>query len=341
MSPMCQYSCDNLDGFANNWHMTHIGARAVGGVGLIIMEATAVEPEGRITPHDLGLWRDEHIDFLKSIVDFVHSQHKGQIKIGIQLAHAGRKASTTRLWENSLTIANEDGGWDVVGPSPIPWDNESKTPRELTVSEIKGLVQKWVDAAKRAVKAGFDVIEIHGAHGYLISEFLSPLSNVRTDEYGGSFENRIRFLSEIAQAVRAAIPETMPLFVRISATEYAEGGWGIEDSVKLAQHLKTLGVDLVDCSSGGNIHTQKINPFNGYQIPFAEAVRRDGGIASAAVGRITDPKEANEIIASGKADLVMIGRELLANPHWPVTAAKALGYKGLPVAPQYCFGIRF
>lgn len=323
---MCEYSSE--DGFANDWHLVHLGSRAVGGAGLVIAEATGVQARGRISPGDLGLWKDAQIEPLARIAKFIQSQGAAA---GIQLAHAGRKASTHVPWEqHGSQIPIAEGGWVPVAPSPVPFRDGDMTPHELTPGELREIIEAFVAAAKRAVRAGFDVIEIHGAHGYLIHEFLSPLANHRTDEYGGAFENRIRFAIEVVAAVRAAIPESMPLFLRISASDWVEGGWTLDESVKLAQRAKTLGVDLIDCSSGGMVPHAKIELGPGYQIPFAERIRRDAEMATAAVGMITEPHQAEEIIASGKADLVMLARELLRDPYWPLHAPKALGGKAKP-----------
>lgn len=306
MSPMCMYSCEN--GVANDFHFVHYGSRAQGGTGLIIIEATGVEPRGRITNHCMGIWNDEQAAKLKKIVDFVHKNSES--KIGIQLAHAGRKGST---W-NNIQISLEEG-WETLAPSPIPYHPTERIPHVLTVDEIKKQVQNFKEAAKRAVKAGFDVIEIHGAHGYLVHQFLSPLSNIRTDEYGGSFENRSRFLLEIVDAVNEELNENVALFVRISGTEYAENGWDIEESVALAKILKNHNVDLVDVSSGGNIHGAKISVFEGYQVPFASEVKNKAEVKTGAVGLITKIEHAEEILQKGDADLVLVAREILRNPY--------------------------
>lgn len=306
MSPMCMYSCEN--GLANDFHYVHYGSRAQGGTGLIIVEATGVEPRGRITNHCMGIWNDEQAEKLQKIVEFVHQNSDS--KIGIQIAHAGRKGST---WENKQISLEE--GWETIAPSPIPYHPSERIPHELSVEEIKELVQNFKDAAKRAVNAGFDVIEIHGAHGYLVHQFLSPLSNVRTDEYGGSFENRSRFLLEIVDAVNEELNENVALFVRISGTEYAENGWDIEDSVKLANELKNHSVDLVDVSSGGNIHGAKISVFDGYQVPFSSQVRNEAEVKSGAVGLITKVEQAEKILQKGEADLIFVAREILRNPY--------------------------
>ncbi|KMQ62200.1 oxidoreductase [Chryseobacterium sp. BLS98] len=306
MSPMCMYSCEN--GMANDFHFVHYGSRSQGGTGLIMVEATGVEPRGRITNHCMGIWNDHQAEELKKIVDFVHS--RSESKIGIQLAHAGRKGST---W-NNIQIPVEEG-WETVAPSSIPYHPSERIPHPLTVGEIREQVQNFKDAAQRAVKAGFDIIEIHGAHGYLIHQFLSPLSNIRTDEYGGSFENRVRFLIEIVDAVNEVLNEDTALFVRISGTEYAENGWNIDDSVELAKVLKEHSVDLVDVSSGGNIHGAKIPVFDGYQVPFSSQVRKETGVRTGAVGLITKVEQAEEILEKEDADLIFIAREILRNPY--------------------------
>lgn len=306
MSPMCMYSCEN--GLANDFHFVHYGSRSQGGTGLIMVEATGVEPRGRITNHCMGIWNDQQAAELGKIVDFVHT--RSESKIGIQLAHAGRKGST---W-NNLQIPLEEG-WETVAPSAIPYHPSERIPHVLTVEEIKEQITNFKEAAKRAVKAGFDLIEIHGAHGYLVHQFLSPLSNIRTDEYGGSFENRIRFLLEIVDAVNEELNGNVALFVRISGTEYADNGWDINDSVELAKILKEHSVDLVDVSSGGNIHGAKIPVFDGYQVPFSSQVRNEAGVKTGAVGLITQVQQAEEILEKGEADLIFIAREILRNPY--------------------------
>ncbi|MGL6128245.1 NADPH dehydrogenase NamA [Chryseobacterium artocarpi] len=306
MSPMCMYSCEN--GLANDFHFVHYGSRAQGGTGLLVVEATGVEPRGRITNHCMGIWNDEQAEKLQRIVEFVH-QHSDS-KIGIQLVHAGRKGST---WNNQQISIEE--GWETVAPSSIPYHPTERIPHALSTDEIKALVQNFKKATQRAVKAGFDVIEIHGAHGYLIHQFLSPLSNIRTDEYGGSFENRIRFLIEIVDAVNEELNENTALFVRISGTEYAENGWDIQDSVALAKVLKEHSVDLVDVSSGGNIHGAKISVFNGYQVPFSEQIKSEADVKTGAVGLITKTEQAEEILQKGEADLIFVAREILRNPY--------------------------
>jgi len=312
MSPMCMYSCEN--GLANDFHFVHYGSRAQGGTGLLMVEATGVEPQGRITNKCMGIWNDEQADQLKKIVDFVHTHSES--KIGIQLAHAGRKGST---WNNQQISLEE--GWETLAPSPIPYHPSERIPHVLTTDEVKQQVQNFKEATKRAVKAGFDIIEIHGAHGYLIHQFLSPLSNIRTDEYGGSFENRIRFLVDIVDAVNEELGANTALFVRISGTEYAENGWNIEDSVQLAKVLKEHSVDLVDVSSGGNIHGAKISVFNGYQVPFSSQVRNEAEVKTGAVGLITTPDQAEEILQKGEADLIFVAREILRNPYIAVQGA--------------------
>jgi 2,4-dienoyl-CoA reductase-like NADH-dependent reductase (Old Yellow Enzyme family) len=319
MSPMCQYSA--TDGFANDWHMVHYGTRASGGAGLIIMEATAVSPEGRITPGDLGIWNDDHIQGLKRIVSFIHGQ--GSVA-GIQLAHAGRKASCAVPVLGGRQLDGKHGGWQTVAPSAIPFMDGDRTPEALNKEGIGQVISGFRNAAVRAREAGFMVAEIHSAHGYLLQEFLSPLSNRRSDEYGGSFDNRIRLLEKVVEAVRSVWPEGNPLFVRISSTDWTEGGWEAEDSVKLASVLKEKGVDLIDCSSGGNVYNAVI-PFSpGYQVPFSEAVRKTG-IMTGTVGMITTAGQAESILLEEKADLILMGRELLRNPYFPLHAARELG----------------
>jgi len=320
VSPMCQYS--STDGYANDWHFVHLGSRAVGGAGLVFTEATAVLPEGRISPQDLGIWMDDHIEPLARIVRFVHGQ--GSVA-GMQLAHAGRKASTYRPWSGHGTIPESNGGWNnVVAPSALAFADQYPMPQALSIDGIKNIVSAFANAARRACEAGFDVIEIHAAHGYLIHEFLSPLSNHRTDVYGDSFENRTRILREIVAAVRGTWPERAPLFVRISASDWVDGGWDIQQSVELARRLKELGADLIDCSSGGNVPHAKIPVGPGYQTHFAEQIRREAGILTGTVGMITSPVQAEHIIATGQADAVIIARELLRDPYWPLRAAREL-----------------
>jgi 2,4-dienoyl-CoA reductase-like NADH-dependent reductase (Old Yellow Enzyme family) len=318
VSPMCQYTA--TDGYANDWHLVHLGSRAVGGAGLIIAEATAVSPEGRITPGDIGLWSDKHIRGLRRIARFIHLQ--GAIA-GIQLAHAGRKASCALPWEGGMQINEEQGGWQPVAPSNIPFLSEDRTPESLNQDGIGKVISDFKTAAGRALVAGFKVIEIHSAHGYLLHEFLSPLSNQRTDEYGGSFENRTRLLRQVIDAVRSVWPFENPLFVRISVTDWTEGGWTLEESVKLASIVKDMGVDLIDCSSGGNVYNAKIPLSPGYQVPFSDAVRKTG-ILTGTVGFITTARQAESILQEEKADLVLLAREFLRNPYFPLNAAREM-----------------
>jgi 2,4-dienoyl-CoA reductase-like NADH-dependent reductase (Old Yellow Enzyme family) len=329
VSPMCQYSYE--DGRSNEWQFVHLGSRAAGGAGLVFTEAAAVTPEGRISPEDLGVWSEAHFEPLERITRFINAQ--GSVA-GIQLAHAGRKASTYRPWSGRGAVSESKGGWKPIAPSPIRFSESYAEPREITVNEIQGLRNAFATAAGRAYQAGFRVVEIHAAHGYLMHEFLSPLSNHRTDNYGGSFENRTRFLRETVEAVRKVLPERSPLFVRISATDWTEGGWDIEQSVELAGRLKALGADLIDTSSGGNVERAEIPIGPGYQTAFAERVRREAGIATAAVGMIISAAQADHIVRTGQADIVLLARELLRNPYWPLHAAQELGY---PMAwpPQY------
>jgi 2,4-dienoyl-CoA reductase-like NADH-dependent reductase (Old Yellow Enzyme family) len=328
ISPMCQYSATN--GFANDWHFAHLVSRAIGGAGLVIVEATAVETHGRISPQDLGLWCDEHIAPLMHMVKNIRAH--GAVA-GIQLAHAGRKAGTARPWEGGQPILPENGGWQPVAPSTLAFADGYRTPHELTRAEIGTIQSAFADAAARALQAGFEFVELHSAHGYLLHSFLSPLSNTRTDAYGGSFANRTRMLRETTAKVRAVWPQHLPLAVRISCTDWVEGGWQIDESIALARELKELGVDLVDCSSGGTVPNAKVPVGPGYQVPFAEAIRKVG-IATAAVGLITDPQQADGIIHNGQADVVLIARESLRNPNWPLLAARALG-QPIPLPKQY------
>jgi 2,4-dienoyl-CoA reductase-like NADH-dependent reductase (Old Yellow Enzyme family) len=333
VSPMCQYSYE--DGFSNDWQLVHLGARAAGGVGLVIAEATAVEARGRITPDDVGIWTDAHVEPLQRVTHFVKSQ--GAVA-GIQIAHAGRKASCRRPWDGPGPILpDQPRGWQVVGPSPIPFDDVYSQPHELSVAEIHTVQAAFRDAAVRSLAAGFEWLEIHAAHGYLIHSFYSPLSNQRTDQYGGSFENRIRFLLETIKMVRPVWPEHLPLTVRISGTDWMDGGWSVEESVALARCLKEEGVDLVDCSSGGNTAKAKVPLGSGYQVPISEAVRRGAGILTASVGLVTSAAQADEIIRNGRADVVLLGRELLRDPYWPLHAAQTLKQPA-PVPPQYLRG---
>jgi len=326
VSPMCQYSCD--DGFATDWHLVHLGSRAVGGAGLVMAEATGVTARGRITPGDLGIYHDEHIEMLSRIATFI-KQHGAAP--GIQIAHAGRKGSCYVPWENNgAPIPLDAGGWLTEAPSAVAFREGEPVPEALTKAGIDAAVKAFADAAQRALTAGFEVLEIHGAHGYLINEFLSPLSNRRTDEYGGSFQNRIRFLLETIEAVRAIWPERLPLWLRISATDWKAGGWTSDDSVRLAAELVARGVDLIDCSSGGLAPDAKIQLGPGYQVPFSEKIRRETGILTGAVGMITDPQQGEQIIASGQADVISLAREFLRDPYWPLHAARALGKEQAP-----------
>lgn len=320
ISPMCQYS--SIDGFANDWHLVHLGSRAVGGAALVMQEATGVSARGRISPDDMGLWKDEQVEPLKRITGFIKKQ--GSVP-GIQLAHAGRKASMSSPWKGGKPVPASEGGWITEAPSAIPFNESYSVPVAMSKEDISQLRKDFTAAAVRSLEAGFEVIEIHGAHGYLINSFLSPLSNHRTDEYGGSFENRIRLLQEIISDIRSVWPEKFPLFLRISSTDYMEGGWDLASSVQLGISIKNSGVDLIDCSSGGLMSNVRIPLGPGYQVPFAEAIRKETGIMTGAVGLITKAEQANEIIQSGKADLVFIARESLRNPEFPLTAAKALG----------------
>lgn len=329
VSPMCMYSSE--DGFSNNWHLVHLGSRAVGGAGLVISEATAVAPEGRITGDDLGIWKDEHVAGLKQITAFLEEQ--GSVP-GIQLAHAGRKASTTSPWKGGEFVSEEDGGWQTVAPSAIAFNEENPSPSALDSDGIKKLIADFREAAKRALEAGFKVAEIHAAHGYLLHQFLSPLSNKRTDDYGGSFENRSRLVLEVTGAVRSVWPEELPLFVRISATDWVDGGWNEDESVRLAKLLKENGVDLIDCSSGGLVPHAQIPVKKKYQVGFAERIKAEGDILTGAVGLITEPEEAEEILSKGQADLILLARELLRNPYFPLEAAEKLG-ANMPWPPQY------
>jgi 2,4-dienoyl-CoA reductase-like NADH-dependent reductase (Old Yellow Enzyme family) len=321
VSSMCQYS--SRDGYATEWHLVHLGSRAVGGAALVMTEAATVLPEGRISPQDLGIWDDGHIEMLSRIVSFIHQQ--GALA-GIQLAHAGRKASTYAPWRGQGAVAESEGGWQVSGPGSEPFSENYPKPQPLTLEGIRSVTEAFKQATLRAVQAGFDVVEIHGAHGYLIHEFLSPLSNHRQDEFGGPLENRTRLAREVVKSVRDAWPESSPLFIRISATDWEEGGWDPAQSVELARQVKTLGVDLVDCSSGGNLPAATIPAGPGFQTPFAERIRREAGILTGSVGFITAPEQADHIVRSGQADMVLLAREMLRDPYWPLRAARELGY---------------
>jgi 2,4-dienoyl-CoA reductase-like NADH-dependent reductase (Old Yellow Enzyme family) len=320
VSPMCQYSSDN--GMPTAWHLVHLGSRAVGGAGLVMVEATAVSPHGRISPDDSGIWSAAHSQAFVPIAKFIESQ--GAVP-AVQLAHAGRKASTMVPWKGRGKVDVGDGGWQTIGPSAIPFNDEYPMPREMTRQDLDEVTAQFVLAAQRSLAAGFRVVELHMAHGYLLHEFLSPLSNHRTDDFGGSLENRMRFPLRIAKAVREVWPAGLPLFVRISATDWSPGGWDLPQSIRFCGELRDLGIDLIDCSSGGNVATAKIPLSPGYQIPFAEAIRREVGIATGAVGLVTEPKQADEIISTGNADAVLLARALLRDPYWPLHAAAALG----------------
>lgn len=327
VSPMCQYSAP--DAIPSDWHLVHLGSRALGGAGIAMTEATAVEPIGRISLYDVGLWNDDQEQSFRRIAEFVASS--GAVP-GIQLAHAGRKASHSRPWEGREVVTSARGGWEPVGPSPIPWATGDPSPRELSTRDISNTVDAFASASLRALRAGFRVLEIHAAHGYLIDSFLSPLSNSRSDEYGGRFENRVRFLREVITAVRTVWPPDLPLFVRLSCTEWVDGGWTLDDTVKLCATLQDLGVDLIDCSAGGNSSAQSIRSYPGYQVPFAEAVRGGTGLATAAVGLLDDPVAMEKILTSGQADVITLGRILLWDPYWPHHAAATLGVPNqLPV----------
>ncbi len=320
VSPMCQYS--SVDGFANDWHLVHLGTRAVGGAGLVFTEAAAVSPKGRITPDDLGIWKDEHVEYLKRITTFIKAQ--GSVA-GIQLAHAGRKASHSSAWKGAKVLVDSPDAWQTLAPSNIAYATTDPLPMAMTLADIKQCVTDFEKAAQRSLDAGFRIIEIHAAHGYLINEFLSPISNKRTDVYGGSFENRIRFLLEIVEATRKVIGDETPLFVRISATDWVDGGWTIEDSIKLCTILKSASVDLIDCSTGGNSRDQKIPVGPLYQVAFAEQIKKECSIATGAVGIITTADEAENILQNNQADLIFMAREFLRNPYFPLDAAKTLG----------------
>ena len=319
VSPMCQYSSE--DGMPNEWHFVHLGSRAVGGAAMVFVEASGVTPEGRITPWDAGIWSQAHAKAWAPIARFLREH--GAIP-AIQLAHAGRKASCTKPWLGGKALAPGDGAWETLGPSPIP-HGSYPPPRSMTIDEIERTVDDFRRAALHSLAAGFDVVEVHGAHGYLIHNFLSPLSNQRTDPYGGSLENRMRFPLAVGDAVRRAWPADKPVFYRISASDWAEGGWDLAQSIEFSRRLKAIGIDLVDCSSGGNVDYQKIKLEPGYQVPFAAAIRKEAQIPTIAVGLISEPAQAEEIVASGKADAVMLARAFLRDPYWPRNAAKALG----------------
>ncbi len=329
VSPMCQYSA--VEGRATDWHLVHLGARAAGGAGLVIAEATGVEARGRISPLDLGLWEDGQVDPLARIVRFVEGQGAAA---GVQLAHAGRKASTAAPWEGGGPVPAAAGGWTPVAPSPIPFAEGHPTPDALDQAGLRAVVAAFAAAARRARAAGFRVVEVHAAHGYLLHQFLSPLSNRRTDAYGGSFEGRTRLVREVVAAVREAWPAELPLLVRISATDWVEGGWDVEQSVELCRALRGLGADLVDVSSGGLVPNAVVPVGPGYQTGFAARIRREAGVATGAVGMITSPEQADHVLRTEQADLVLLARELLRDPHFPLRAARALGREG-PWPRQY------
>lgn len=335
VSPMCQYSCEERDGMATDWHLVHLGAMAVGGAALVCTEATAVEARGRISPEDLGIWNEKQIEPLARITAFVAAQ--GAVP-GIQLAHAGRKASVRRPWEGGGLATADEGGWQVAGPSPLPFAENYGMPHPLSVPEIAEVVEHFAQAAERALRAGFQAIEVHGAHGYLLHEFLSPASNQRTDEYGGSFANRIKVAVEVVRAIRRVWPERLPLLFRVSATDWLDGadgeGWNLAQTVELARVLRDEGVDAFDCSSGGNVAHAHVPTGPGYQVAFAERVRREAGMPTIAVGMITSPEQADQIIRTGQADMVALAREELRDPHWPLTAGRVLGQEA-PWPPQY------
>ncbi len=320
VSPMCQYSA--VDGYANDWHLVHLGSRAAGGAGLIIQEATAVSPEGRITPSDLGLYKSEHVEKLQQITAFIHQQ--GAVA-GIQLAHAGRKAGCAEPWKGGRQIGNRENGWKTVSSSAVGFYAEDEEPLELDSDGIQKVISDFQTAAKRSLQAGYRVLEIHAAHGYLMHQFLSPLSNHRTDQYGGSFDNRIRLLKEVVNSVQKVWPQNLPLLVRISVTDWADGGWNPDEAVKLSRLLKQMGVDLIDCSSGGLVAHQKIPLAAGYQVAFAERIKKEAGILTSAVGLITEAMQAEDIVQAGAADLIMFGRESLREPYFPLKASALLG----------------
>lgn len=317
VAPMCQYSSEAQDGIATQWHMVHLGSRAVGGAGLVMTEAAAITPQGRISPHDLGIWSDGHAEALIPIVEFILSQDSVP---AIQIAHAGRKASHDRPWDGSGTLTLNNGGWEIIGPSPIAYEDNWIRPLELSVEDIKRVELDFVEAAKRSVDAGFKAIELHFAHGYLVCEFMSPLSNQRSDFYGGSLRNRCRLGLDIVDAIRKVIPDSMPLLVRISSTEYMKDGWAIEDSIAFTKMLMERGVDMIDCSSGGNSAEQEMDPYPGYQVPFSARMRHDTGAMTGAVGLITEPYQAEQILRNEEADVILLGRELLRDPYWPLHA---------------------
>jgi 2,4-dienoyl-CoA reductase-like NADH-dependent reductase (Old Yellow Enzyme family) len=320
VSPMCQYSSE--DGMPNDWHLVHLGSRAVGGAAMVMVEATAVSPEGRISPADSGIWSDRHAQAFVRITRFI--KENGAVP-GVQLAHAGRKASTQPPWLGGKGLEHSSGGWEPIAPSALAFDHDYIMPREMSLADIDAVVNEFASAARRGIEGGFEAVEIHAAHGYLLHEFLSPLSNHRTDEYGGSLANRMRLPLRVAKAVRGAWPQRWPVFTRISASDWAEGGWDLPQSIEFSRALKDIGIDLIDCSSGGLVPNAKIPVRPGYQVPFSEAIRKEVGIATGAVGMITEPLQAEQIIANGQADVVLLARELLRDPYWPLHAAEELG----------------
>ena len=321
VAPMCQYSSETEDGRCSGWHTVHYGTRAVGGAGLVMLDASAVPPDGRITPWDLGLWNKNHVESLGPVVDAIVANGSTP---AIQLAHAGRKAGHGKPWDGSPQLNSSNGGWEAIAPSPIAFQEDWDTPREMTKEDIGHVVNDFANSAKLAVNAGMKVIELHMAHGYLGCEFLSPLSNVRVDEYGGSLENRVRFPREVTRAVRNAIPDSMPLFVRVSATEYMDDGWDVDECVDFSRMLKEDGVDLIDCSSGGNSSTQTLTPYAGYQVQFSARIRSEAEITTGAVGLITEAGQAEKVLEDGDADVILLARELLRNPYWPIQAQTEL-----------------
>ena len=329
VSPMCQYSA--INGVPNQWHMVHLGSRAVGGAAVVFCEATGVSAEGRISPGDTGIWNEDQTTAFAEIVKFIRSQN---CIAGIQIAHAGRKASTARPWEGHNTVSKDQGGWTPVAPSAIPFDKNSLVPKEMSVQEIQKVTEEFATAASNALKAGFQIAEIHMAHGYLLNEFLSPLSNRRSDEYGGSIENRMRFPIEVAEKIRKIWPAKWPVFVRISTTDWVDGGWTLDDSIIFCKKLKEIGIDLIDCSSGGSSADAKIKAGPGYQVPFSEGVKKGAQIETGAVGIITEAHQAEEILQKGQADLIFMAREFLRDPYWPLHAAKILG-EDIPWPKQY------
>ncbi len=320
VSPMCQYSA--LNGVPNDWHFVHLGSRSAGGAGLVMAEATAVSPEGRITAGDLGIWNEEQADAFKRIAAFIESN--GAVP-GIQIAHAGRKASTSAPWNGGMPVKIEDGGWEIIAPSPVPFDKGYAVPHEMSTNEIEKIADNFISAAERALKSGFKVVEIHMAHGYLLHEFLSPLSNNRKDQYGGDISGRMNLPLKVAKAVRNVWPESLPVFVRISASDWADDGWDLEQSIQLAKELGKIGIDLIDCSSGGLVPYAKIPAGMGYQVLFSAVIRKQAGIATGAVGLIIAPQQAEQILVCNEADAVSLAREMLRDPYWPLHAARELG----------------